>query len=403
MKTIKNYNNAVIAGLTRNPQKGMLKQVQHDVQSSIIICLAGVILTACSDWTKVEPVDFEKSVTDIETIKTDEYYAALREWKNTPGLPQTYVWFDSWAGSSPTGRNSLRGLPDSVTIASNWGGHPKFKLTPDRKADMEYVQRVKGTKVVVTLFSSKTGDDMPYDPIYDDCKSGSSDEAVVRPAIRKYAEAIHDAVVETGYDGYDWDYEPGFGGKPAEDHLWYNKVQRTIFVEELSYWFGKGASDPDRDRDGRKPAKPGLLFLIDGSIGCGHRMDTTWVSYYVDHFILQAYSGNRLQGRVSDVIVDMRDHIRTGKITKEEVVRRTILTENFESFAVTGGGVLNMSRYVHTADGIEQQIGGFGIYRPVFDYAQGKGDYLGSPEWWFLRHGITNLYRVYNERKENSE
>ncbi len=70
---------------------------------------------------------------------------------------------------------------------------------------MEYVQKVKGTKVVVTLFSAKVGDDMPEDPIYD--IGNSSDEAVVRPAIRKYAEAIYDAVVAAGYDGYDWDYE----------------------------------------------------------------------------------------------------------------------------------------------------------------------------------------------------
>lgn len=45
---------------------------------------------------------FAASCTDVEsinnvdlngTVKTDEYYAALREWKQTPGLPQVFVWF----------------------------------------------------------------------------------------------------------------------------------------------------------------------------------------------------------------------------------------------------------------------------------------------------------------------
>jgi len=365
------------------------------------------IFVSCKDWTEVSPIDFEK--TDLNaTDKTDEYYASLREWKNTPGLPQTFVWFDNWTGTSPTGNSSLRGLPDSVTIASNWGGHPKFELSPERKADMEYVQRVKGTKVVVTLFSAKVGDDVPADPIYD--IGNSSDPVVIGPAIRKYAEVIHDLVVESGYDGYDWDYEPQ-GGGISGSYLWTNKAQRTLFVEELSYWFGKGATDPSRNRDGRKPAKPGLLFLIDGEVGIRGRMDKEWLSYYVDYFVLQAYGStteSNMQSRVGGVITDMSDWITAGIITKEEIVKRTILTENFESYASTGGGILVQSKYVYKptsgADvGVDQQIGGFGIYRSVFDYDQGKGDYNGSPEYYFLRKGITNIYQLYYQRKSEEK
>jgi hypothetical protein len=372
---------------------------------TICLCALQVCLwlTGCADWREVEAVDFE-SVDMNATNKTEEYYAALREWKQTPGLPQTFVWFDSWIGESQTGENSMRGLPDSVTIASNWGGHPKFDLTPERKADMEYVQKVKGTKVVVTLFSAAVGDDMPEDPIYN--IGNSSDPDIIGPAIRKYAETIYDKVVESGYDGFDWDYEPQGGGDPSA-YLWLNKAQRTLFVEELSYWFGKGANDPTRDRGGRKPAQPGLLFLIDGEVGIRGRMDKDWLSYYVDYFVLQAYNStsvSNLNSRVAGVITDMSDWITAGIITKEEVVRRTIVTENFESYAGTGGGILVQSSFVYAptsgADvGVDQQIGGFGIYRVGFDYNQGKGDYLGSPEWWFLRHGITNIYRIWNERK----
>jgi hypothetical protein len=367
---------------------------------SFYITFACMVLAGCSDWMEIEPIRFGES--DLNgTTKTEADYAALREWKNTPNLPQIFVWFDNWTGTSPTGENSLRGLPDSVTIASNWGGHPKFDLSPERRADMEYVQKVKGTKVVVTLFSAKVGDDMPYLDIYD--IGNSSDEAVVRPAVRTYAEAIYDHVIASGYDGYDWDYEP-YGGGGSGNYLWTNKVQRRIFVEELGYWFGKGSQRTDRD--GRKPAKPGLLFIIDGEIGVRGRMDKDWLSCYVDYFVLQTYgitSVSSLTYRLEGVFTDMEDWVKEGIITKDEIVRRTIFTENFESYAGSGGGFLEMSNYVYDKNDINEQIGGCGLYRSGFDYNQGKGDYNGSPEYYFLRQGITNMYSRYKERQHPVE
>jgi len=362
----------------------------------LILIISILLSSSCKEWTEVEAIN---TTIDFEASnKTDEYYTALREWKSTPNLPQIFVWFDNWNGISPTGENSLRGLPDSVTIASNWGGHPKFDLSAERKADMEYVQKVKGTKVVVTLFSENVGDDMPEDPIYN--IGNSSDESVVRPAIRKYAEVIYDAVVATGYDGFDWDYEPTFGGVP-DAYLWKNQLQRKIFVEELGYWFGRGSQRTDRD--GRKPAKPGLLFLIDGEIGVGDRMGKDWESQYVDYFVLQAYGSTTVanqNSRVNGVVQDMSEHIDAGRITEAEVIRRTILTENFESYANSGGGFLLMSQYIYKPNGHNQQIGGVGLYRSGFDYLpKGRGDYDGSPEYYFLRRGITNLFTIYNELK----
>ncbi len=359
-----------------------------------LFAFVSILLAGCSDWTELE----SENNTDLNTTtKTDAYFAALREWKSTPGLPQTFVWFDNWNGVSPTGENSLRGLPDSVTIASNWGGHPKFELSPERKADMEYIQKVKGTKVVVTLFSAKVGDDMPADPIYD--IGNSSDESVVRPAVRKYAETIYDAVVATGYDGFDWDYEPVYAGT-STSYLWRNDVQSRLFVEELGYWFGTGSQRTDRD--GRKPAKPGLLFIIDGEVGIGKGMGQDWESQYVDYFVLQAYGATTEWDRTSRVrgaVNNMRAHIDAGRITAEEMVSRTLLTENFESYANSGGGFLGMSQFIYDPNGINQQIGGCGLYRSGFDYVpKGQGDYDGSPEYYFLRKGITNLYRIYYER-----
>jgi hypothetical protein len=325
---------------------------------------------------------------------TDPANVALREWKATPNLPQVFVWFDNWAGGT-AGQYSLSGLPDSVTIASNWG-QPKWGLSEMQKTDMEYVQKVKGTKVVVTLFSAKVGDDVDPDPIY--TVENSTDAAVIGPAIKKYAEAIYDKVIAEGYDGYDWDYEPAGGGGTG-NYLWTVPAQRKLFVQELGYWFGKSAATRT-DRGDRKPVDRELLFLIDGEIGIRGRMDKDWESYNVDYFVLQTYgiTTSGLPARVSGVITDMSDWISANVITKEEVVRRTILTENFESYNGANSRVLDQSKYIHTADGINQQIGGFGIYRVGFDYRSYR-TFQGSTEYGYLREGINNLYNIYRSRQ----
>ena len=76
--------------------------------------------------------------------------------------------------------------------------------------------------VVVTLFSQNIGDDLPDKEIYHEAGT-SSDPEKVRPAIKAYAEDIYKACLECGYDGYDWDYEPG--GGMGVGPLWSNKVK----------------------------------------------------------------------------------------------------------------------------------------------------------------------------------
>lgn len=368
----------------------------------MVLAVAAVGFAACSDWTEMESIN----ETDLnKSTKTEADYAALRAWKETPNLPQVFVWFDNWTGIS-NGENSLRGLPDSVTIASNWG-QPKFDMSPERKADLEYVQKVKGTKVVVTLFAQKIGSDVEHQPIFDTAPGDCMDPEVVRPAIKAYARALYDACMEAGYDGFDWDYEQSSGSLDARFPLWANHVQRAIFIEELSYWFGKGAMDPNRDRGDRPMPAKRLLFLIDGNISGLTLGDKTeshkrkFLTHYVDYYVSQAYGGTSefsLKNRVTSIINSMQHWINDGLLSAEEIVKRTILTENFESYAGTGGGFLVMSKLIYNQKGIDRQIGGCGIYRVGFDYNQGKGDYNGSPEYYFLRQGITNIYRIFYER-----
>lgn len=388
-----------------------------------ILCAAGIasaLISAagCSDWLEPRPIND----TDYNgTVRTDEYYASLREWKQTPGLPQVFVWFDNWTGGSPVGASSLRGLPDSVTIASNWGSSgadtTKFDLTPEKKADMEYVQKVKGTKVVFTMFSRYIGEGLPYSkyPYYYNENKQYDHKNIIRYAgydkeearkwIRRYAEDLYHACIGSGYDGYDWDYEPGFGMGSGDDApFWSYEELSTMFVEEMSYWFGRKAMDPDRDRGDRPMPERRLLFLIDGSIGQGGYMFDSWPADVFDYYVLQAYGTKAeisLTNRVTTALRDAASWIEDGGMDPDDMVSRIILTENFESFASTGGGFLMMSEYVYNGifNGtvITRQTGGCGIYRVGFDYEQGKGDYNGSPEYYYLRQGITKLYKTYRE------
>ena len=97
----------------------------YKIAKIIGISCAFCAVAACSDWLEPKPVkgydqDYDSSAISPEN---EEYFKSLREWKQIPDLPQTFVWFDSWSGASNTGSESLRALPDSVTIASNWGLH----------------------------------------------------------------------------------------------------------------------------------------------------------------------------------------------------------------------------------------------------------------------------------------
>lgn len=390
---------------------------------SIILKTAGLVLTvaalsACSDWLKPEPVFGEEGRHYNENIQSPEdeaYFASLREWKQTEGLPQTFVWFDSWSGSSNNGSESLRALPDSVTIASNWGSSgndtSKFDLSESRKYDMEILQKVKGTKLVFTMFSRWLGEGMPKSryphwwgegenagyKYYHTNIASSTDESEYRPLIRQYAEDLYHACIEAGYDGYDWDFEPGFGmGDSYDAPFWYNEGQCKAFVEEMSYWFGRYAMDPDRDRGGRPMPERRLLFIIDGAIGW-YRMCKMETKYF-DYFILQAYhatTNSDCRDRVKGALDEIGDCCTDKSITEAEFVKRIILTENFESYAGTGGGCLVQSQYIHEA--ANQQIGGCGLYRVGFDYDKSKQGYN------FLPQMITNMYRIWRERNNINE
>ena len=79
------------------------------------IIIAAIVLQSCSDWTAPEA-----KFHDPVNINTEEYYKALREYKETDHAI-CFGWYSGWTGSGTDMYNQLRGIPDSMDVVSIWG------------------------------------------------------------------------------------------------------------------------------------------------------------------------------------------------------------------------------------------------------------------------------------------
>ena len=112
----------------------------------------GLMITACSDWTELEP-KYAKDLT--QTDKSEEYYEALRAYKQSDHAV-AFGWYGNATGIGVSLENCLAGLPDSVDFVSLWGGWKG--MTPEVQRDLKYVQTVKGTKALACCIIMEMGD-----------------------------------------------------------------------------------------------------------------------------------------------------------------------------------------------------------------------------------------------------
>ena len=186
----------------------------------VLISLATTSLIGCSDWTESETKTFP------ESIVSDEYYAALRAYKQTDHQV-AFGWFGGWSGEGAFMKSSLAGIPDSVDIVSIWDNGTN--LSEAQRKDMAFCQNMKGTKIVYCSIIGSVGDKLTPQNILDNWEEmgyNSEQEAInafweypsdesniqaVEVSIRKYAKAIIDTLNLYGYDGFDIDYEPVAG------------------------------------------------------------------------------------------------------------------------------------------------------------------------------------------------
>mgnify|MGYP000890833334 FL=1 len=124
----------------------------------VLISLATTSLIGCSDWTESEAKTFP------ESIVSDEYYAALRAYKQTDHQV-AFGWFGGWSGEGAFMKSSLAGIPDSVDIVSIWDNGTN--LSEAQRKDMAFCQNMKGTKIIYCSIIGGVGDKLTPQNILD--------------------------------------------------------------------------------------------------------------------------------------------------------------------------------------------------------------------------------------------
>lgn len=367
---------------------------------SLLVLSSGLI--SCEDWTQVENKEFVKGDGHDEA-----YYAALRRWKAQTDYDMAWGWFGGWGANSVSLKNSLRGLPDSLYLAAIWGAWRPSTLTDAKRADLKYVQEVKGTRVVCTTITGWVGADViggtyqdnPLKEEYFGWKAewdsrqtwrapdGTEERAAQEAAIRKYARMLADSVYACGYDGLDLDYEPNVGGAGCKREL-ADKDNFYIFVDELGKHLGP-RSGTDK------------LLVLDGEVNV---LEGRCMPYF-DYLIWQAYNTSSDSGMNSYLGQVIRN---AGEFqTPEEVIRKLYTTVNFEQYAVEGGGsysgginrLLGQALWKPTWEGKTYRKGGFGAYHIEYEYfLQGK---QGFYPW--TRQAINAVHGPRNEEETPNE
>lgn len=338
------------------------------------ILATGLLFFACEDWTETTPIMPTDMVSPIKTIKTEEYYANLREYKKS-NRAISFGWYSSWSGTGANMQTSMAGLPDSLDVVSMWGSWRN--PSEAQLKDLQYAQEVKGLKaLVVFIIQDLTSGNIAPEPYNENMETvkeywgwNDDDDASIHAAIEKYANAICDTIEKFNYDGFDIDFEPNYGHR---GNLSGYPERMMTFVKTMGKRIGpKAETEKGRER----------LFVVDGEPQSMPPESGPYFSY----FIVQAYACN------GDAELNRRLAITTknfeGILTPEEVAGKYIVTENFETYAQTGGfpyidrfgnqyqSLEGMARWTPIVNGKKVRKGGCGAYRFDLEYALGTSMY----------------------------
>lgn len=286
--------------------------------SAVLVCVY-----SCSDWNSVEREEFENQQGLVRFIPLIEaqteadlspslrkHYAEIREYKKTPHL-KGFGWFGNWTGKGNNPQNYLKMLPDSVDFVSLWG--TRGSLSVEQKADLKFFQEVKGGKALLCWIVQGLGDQLTPAGLtateywVDDKGKGDFKEGV-----KAYANAICDSIEKYNLDGFDIDYEPGYGhsGTLATNMSISptGNSNMQVFIETLS----------------SRLRSAGRMLVMDGQ----PEKLSAETSKLIDHYIYQAYW-------------ETNTGLVVNKITNPHLSdweRKTILTVEFEQ-CWRGGGI----------------------------------------------------------------
>lgn len=324
---------------------------------------------------------------DIENIgydtKRDVDYEALRAYKATDH-EYMFGWFGGWNGGGASMSTALRSLPDSMDLVSIWG---EWKTLSDgQKADMKFVQEVKGTKIVACIFTPAIGAHIT--PTGEDPKAywgwvdGDADSQ--EAAIRKYGDALAKFILDLGYDGVDMDNEIESG------NIYGNTRLTSAFIETMGQYMGPASGT-------------GKLFCIDGSLTTGTKAES---DQHVNFYIAQAYSSSSASSFDSGISTLVNKY---GK-TRTEMAKKYIPACDFELQAPTGGGTFTERNGNKTSkaegfagykpldeDGNEIMKGGSGMYHIENDYKNTPYDY------YYTRRAIQIMNPAKTTKKSSGE
>ena len=328
------------------------------------LLLAAAPLAACDDWTEPEAQDFTQRFPE-------SYYENLRAYKASDHSI-TFGWFGGWDPKAATTGSSLMGIPDSVDLVANWAS---FYLTEEQKAEAKAVKAKKGTDVVVTLLLMDIGRTITPDEVTagitgkDEIAramrhywgwSDDADAAEIEAAIRKYASAVVDVVLENEYTGLDLDYEPSYSdhlGNIVNDLPSQGDIYAGTTPAERTFWF----VDECGRRLGPKSGS-GKLLIVDGEVA---KMPVGTIEYF-DYYILQTYSlsyQSNLDTRLGAVISAF-----SGVLDEKTITNRTIVCENFEPEALWKNGG---STYVLPDGSTTNSLHGMATWQPYTGYRKG--------------------------------
>jgi len=331
-----------------------------------MIILSGILAAMAVSCTTPEPLDLQKRVP-----KSDEYYAALRAYKQSEH-ELCYLWFaDYGVPTSPAYRFSA--IPDSVDIVSLWGGIPK-EGTLDRE-EMYEMRRLKGTRLVtVTIIRVKyffkqlemsaymDAYNAKYSQVYDaQIAAGKTAEEAATIAeqeadaagiaagnadvmahskrdadgnypewCRKLGDHLLKEMWDNDLDGIDLDYEPE-GDMLSGDRF-------TLFAQYLGQFIGCGPESQD----------PSKLLIVDHY----SNLPPSASEPYFNYKVRQLYSN---QG----------NYISDAAFSRQWPVEKQIFADNIGDLWKTGGEMEHIAAFKHSSGKMK---GGFGAFHGQRDY-----------------------------------
>ena len=321
-----------------------------------LVAAMALASVACSKWTDDERLTFDnqkdlkRAIPFIELTSADQltaeqqkYYSELRAWKQTPHV-RGFGWFGGWTAKGTDPQKYLRMLPDSVDIVSLWGTHGS--LTEAQKTDLKLFREVKGGKVLLCWIVQNLGDQLtPQGKNATDYWVTEKGGGNFLEGVKAYANAICDTIEKYDLDGFDLDYEPGYGhsGNMATTTAWISEtgnVNMYTFIKTLY------------DRLNPK----GRIVVMDGEPYYMDRATSKMVSYYIYQAYDEATTARALQklengGTFGYEEVDYLDNWE-GK---------SFLTLEFQKYSKTGG----FPRYTSSNPEIQKLDAG----RQIMDYA----------------------------------